>query len=439
MLGGRFGRMGSPLLRACHAARSRRWAAFAPAHNAPGMGPVEAFFRVGAQRLWARPAAYMTIPLVAATVGFVTNWVGVQMLFYPLSTIGPELYRAKDSPYGLLCWQGVVPTKAVKMGGRLVEIVTARLLSLPEAFSRLDPDRMADLLQPSVEEAIRRDAPHGRIWAILVRPFLHRVLRGVVVELHRDVEDVLDLREVVQGAFLQDRGLLVELFQKVGRMELDFLVNSGAGFGFILGWLQMSAWVFLPWQWTLPVAGALVGYVTNWLAIKLIFEPVEPWRLGPFTLQGLFEKRQPEVTVEFSEFLQSRVLTSQRLIGEMVDGNFKDNFQALLRRCVPFIVPDSVVVAAAGGLRQLALEPGTHPAHVYITESLAIRETLSGRLLTFSSAEFENLLHPVFQEDEIILIIVGGILGAFAGAGQMVLGWGGPAALKAGRYRIPGA
>ena len=49
-------------------------------------------------------------------------------------------------------------------------------------------------------------------------------------------------------------------------------------------------------RWTLPVAGALVGYVTNWLAIKLLFEPAEPVPLGPFTLQGLFEKRQPEVS-----------------------------------------------------------------------------------------------------------------------------------------------
>ena len=36
--------------------------------------------------------------------------------------------------------------------------------------------------------------------------------------------------------------------------------------------------------------------------------------------------------------------------------------------------------------------------------------------------------HPVFQEDEIILIGAGGVLGAIAGLCQTKLGWGGPGA-----------
>ena len=35
-------------------------------------------------------------------------------------------------------------------------------------------------------------------------------------------------------------------------------------------------------------------------------------------------------------------------------------------------------------------------------------------------AEFEQVLHPIFQEDEIILIVAGGVLGALAGGLQ----WG---------------
>ena len=45
-----------------------------------------------------------------------------------------------------------------------------------------------------------------------------------------------------------------------------------------------------------------------------------------------------------------------------------------------------------------------------------------------SPTDFEDLLHPVFQEDEIVLIAVGGVLGAIAGLAQTRLGWGGPGA-----------
>lgn len=48
-------------------------------------------------------------------------------------------------------------------------------------------------------------------------------------------------------------------------MELDFLVESGLGFGFILGLGQMLAWVVKPKMWTLPVSSvcdslALLGF-----------------------------------------------------------------------------------------------------------------------------------------------------------------------------------
>ena len=35
-----------------------------------------------------------------------------------------------------------------------------------------------------------------------------------------------------------------------------------------------------------------------------------------------------------------------------------------------------------------------------------------------SSADFEGMLHPVFQEDEIILIAMGGLLGVVIGLVQ---------------------
>jgi len=46
-------------------------------------------------------------------------------------------------------------------------------------------------------------------------------------------------------------------------------------------------------MWVLPVTGFLVGYLTNWIALKMIFQPVEPVSLlGCYTCHGLFLKRQ---------------------------------------------------------------------------------------------------------------------------------------------------
>lgn len=367
------------------------------------------------------------IPVVAAGIGLVTNWMGVKMLFYPIEYAGVEWVREKDAPYGLFGWQGVVPVRTEKMALRLTDIVSVKLLSLREAFGRLEPGQFANMLQPTVEDSIRRHAPHGEWWAFALKPFLPWALRRVVRELQEHVEDVLDLRQVVLSAFMRDKLVLVELFQKVGKVELDFLVISGLYFGLLLGFGQMGMWLAAPIPWTLPLAGAFVGYATNWMAIELLFSPADPTPVGPFVVQGLFEKRQPEVSVEFSEFLAARVLTSPRLIDEMVNGRLAPRFEELLRKSVPFVVPDAVVAAAAQSLRELALESDTHPTHVYVAQRLSVRDTLCERLQRLPPKEFEDLLHPVFQEDEIILIVVGGVLGALAGLLQLRFGCGVPA------------
>ena len=63
-----------------------------------------------------------------------------------------------------------------------------------------------------------------------------------------------------------------------------------------------------------------------------------------------------------------------------------------------------------------------------MTRQLDIDETLASRLKLLSSVDFEDMLHPVFQEDEITLIATGGVLGLAAGLAQTRLGWGGPGA-----------
>lgn len=211
------------------------------------------------------PLQYSTIPAVAAFLGLYTNYIGVKMLFYPIEYTGTNWYHDPTVPYGIVGWQGVVPCKTEKMASRLVHIVTERLLSVQEAFGRMKPEELAMLLLPIVEDELRNE-PYGDLWVKVLHPFLPQILSFVVGKLQEEIEDILDLRSVVLEAFVRDKVVLVDLFQKVGRVELDFLVESGLGFGFLLGLMQMVAWVVKPKVWTLPVAGAVVGYVTNWIA-----------------------------------------------------------------------------------------------------------------------------------------------------------------------------
>ena len=88
-----------------------------------------------------------------------------------------------------------------------------------------------------------------------------------------------------------------KLFQIAGRKELTFLTDSGLWFGFLLGMLQLAVALLWDNPWTLSFGGLIVGLATNWLALKWIFEPVNPTPIvGNLVLQGLFLRRQKEVS-----------------------------------------------------------------------------------------------------------------------------------------------
>ena len=161
------------------------------------------------------PLQYATIPAVAAFLGLFTNWMGVKMLFYPIEYTGTEWYRSSPFvPYGFLGWQGVVPCKTKKMASRLVHIVTERLLTVEEAFGRMDAATLASLLQPLVEEELMKE-PYGKVVVKILQPILPMLLTRVVANLQKEIEDILDLQSVVLEAFMRDKKVLVELFQKV--------------------------------------------------------------------------------------------------------------------------------------------------------------------------------------------------------------------------------
>ena len=58
--------------------------------------------------------------------------------------------------------------------------------------------------------------------------------------------------------------------------------------------------------------------LTNWLALKWIFQPVNPTKVGPWVLQGMFLKRQTAVSKEFSNFFATKVLTSEKLFNSIL-------------------------------------------------------------------------------------------------------------------------
>jgi len=219
---------------------------------------------------------YFLIPFIAAAVGYVTNVLALHLIFFPIEFFGIELYRVKDQSWGLFGWQGVVPSKAEKMANISFDLMTTKLFNIREIFRRLDPVCFGEVMEDSVllmmDSIINEIAMEymPETWDTLPQAIKDDVVitadqecGNFMAEFMKDVQDhvddVVDIKQMTVAVCVENKHLLVKIFQECGEKELVFIRRSGFYFGFLFGLGQMLIWFFYDAKWILPVAGFLVG------------------------------------------------------------------------------------------------------------------------------------------------------------------------------------
>src|SRR3954454_7437689 len=265
----------------------------------------------------------LTIPLFTGAIGYLTNWSGVWMLFYPvefagwrlpgLKRLAPLLPRRIQQIPGVMQggvgWQGIIPSRAAKMGSIAVDKGIAKLGSPADFYERLDPELIAEHIvttsQRDLHELVDRtmEREHPQLWRDLpprVRAGIHdrvqrqlpEIVHAITRQIGENIDQLLDVKLMVIRHMEARPELANRIFTEVGARELRFIINFGFFFGFLLGVPVIFLTQAVPHWWVLPIAGTIIGYATNWLAISMIFDPVEPRQIGRFTWHGLFLRRQ---------------------------------------------------------------------------------------------------------------------------------------------------
>ena len=107
----------------------------------------------------------------------------------------------------------------------------------------------------------------------------------------------------------------------------------------------------------MPIFGFVTGFVTDWLALKMIFYPREPRGFGFFRSQGMFQKRRQEVAADYGALIADEVLTVRNVLEAVLTGPRSDKLFALVTREVQRTIDAQVslvkpVVALTIGGRQ---------------------------------------------------------------------------------------
>jgi uncharacterized membrane protein YheB (UPF0754 family) len=406
--------------------------------------------------------ALITVPVVTGVIGYTTNWTGVLMLFYPvhfrglrarwLQRIARRLpFKIRQIPglmLGGIGWQGIVPSRAKKMGSLAVDSGIAKLGTPKEFFKQLDVEKIAEQIVAStrgelpelIERIMWREDPElwrelpGAAKAVLyqrVQEQLPSIVRSLTDEIGDHIDQLVDVKLMVIKRF--DPDLANRVFLDMGGRELRFIKNFGFFFGFALGIPVAALTHFVTFWWLLPVLGVLIGWFTNWVALWMIYEPPEWRRYGPLRWKGLFIRRQPEVADVYAVIVADEILTVAEFGRELLNGPQSDRTRALIEAALEPAIDRATgelrpaVRVAVGhrryeGIRHafatepidLVLDPLTDPQFSR-TQSATMRKLIAERMREMAPADFGEMLRTATREDEWLLLAHGAVLGLIGG------------------------
>lgn len=406
----------------------------------------------------------LSIPLFTGVIGYVTNWSGVIMLFYPVhfrgwrvgwlkSLVGMLPRRIQEVPglmHGGFGWQGIIPSRAAKMGSIAVDTGIAKVGSPAEFYRQLEPQKLAEQIvrgsQPEIQALVERIMVRERpqLWHSLpqmVREAIHQRVRAqlpqlvasITDQIGEHIDEVLDIRLMVIRHIEARPELANRVFLDVGKKELRLIQNLGFVIGLLLGIPMIWITKAFPQWWILPIGGVVIGYITNWVALWMIYEPPDPWRLGPLRWQGLFIRRQAEVADEYARIISEEIVNLRNIGTELLYGPRSDRTRQMIETALRPAVDQAVgrarpLVRVAVGSREyeaLRAEVASEAAEYALApladpefsrqQNAGIHRLIASRVALLPPREFSHMLRDASEDDEWLLLLHGAVLGFGAG------------------------
>lgn len=188
------------------------------------------------------------------------------------------------------------------------------------------------------------------------------------------------------------------------------------------------------------LVGILIGWFTNYLAIKLLFRPYKEMNFLFFKIQGLIPKRRAEISLNIADVVEKELISVDdiaekieemdisdgvidrlldKVIGEKLQKNILDK-NPLLK----MIINDSVIQKIKSYFKKSILENKEEIVEEIIKiakEKINFHEIILDKMENFSLQEIEEIILKISKNELKHIEIIGGVLGGIIAVFQFLL------------------
>lgn len=195
--------------------------------------------------------------------------------------------------------------------------------------------------------------------------------------------------------------------------------------------MELTTWLLI------PAVGGLIGYITNRLAVKMIFRPIKPVNILGFKLQGLMPRRQHDMAASIGNVVGEHLFGHQDIAKGLQDFDLSSMFAELIEvglgpkidelRNLPliggFLTDDRIAELRASIVKSLLdhKEEILEKIEDALEQGLDVRTVVTEKVAAFPVEKLEILVLQVASKELRAIEILGGVLGIIIGLGQVLL------------------
>lgn len=188
----------------------------------------------------------------------------------------------------------------------------------------------------------------------------------------------------------------------------------------------------------LAIIGGIIGWITNILAIKLLFRPFNPVNIPVinFKIQGLIPKRKAEIAKSIGHTVETELLSIEEIIDKLIQNNNKEEILLILKEKIteivsehlPSIVPSSFKGMILNYIDDIIEKEGENIVAEFIektvnkaTSNIELGRMVEDKINQFEMEELERIIINIAKTELKHIEILGGILGFLIGIFQGIL------------------
>lgn len=189
---------------------------------------------------------------------------------------------------------------------------------------------------------------------------------------------------------------------------------------------------------SIPLISALIGWMTNYIAVKMIFRPRKEINFLGLRIIGLIPKRKADLAQKIAETVE-RELISHRDIKEIINSSdFHSQTSSVIRSKLEYFITSKIssnplltlfvssdVISKLSSLFMEELEKEI-PAILddlfqSVENKLDFQKIIRDKILNYDLSKFESIIYTIAARELKAIEYLGGILGFIVGMIQLAI------------------